>query len=1462
MLKKGKSKQDKKVQYLHKDSSFNIRDLVMRTPTSSSSKKPADLLNEQKQTKPIKQDVISKASPAAILKKENDKLADIIHELGSFDVSTIQRRSDPRMKVLVGQINDIIAKIFDRNSDEYDEYVIYSLDTLPITIGGSWHPLPEVQEGYRKGIQLAISKLTSLLAIQTKKCDAVATEKPTRRVVNEPSLNQIVTGKEKISLVNLRGKIKSRETVLFSQTEPTKGSNQISNPHNAGNDFSISTEKKLSLNNDFKLHQTKNIIDIDRKSIQGKSDDSDIRLSENLEEKLKKLEKTHVIKDAQSTSGEQKRNTLFEGSDRENDSLSSLVAKLNEIVTNEPEYTETGNNTPNNEKVLSLLENESLVIDSKSVDASFVEVIGLESSELDENEEVLVIDGDNILSSESNFIETLECGDIKQETGKLAEKDLYTDNIAGGKKRISLEELERRLREFDGEEIAEKDSQTDFEKDNSEEVLLIEDSNDIPEEMLEEIDLKTCSAQASKAQPSEQSVLDINGCTNPDKQLYEIADQDSPQDTINKEEMLMIECDSGLPEDVLDELQPKQTNLDKEKEQFNELETTNTVGLNSFAGSQQSDTNTAMIIDLISCAAQFTGRDENTIKEVILEDLEERMRDFIPFEPEQEYLIYIAEEKEAQTEEAISEERTDESAMTESGLRAMDDIQNSLGSYNAAEALSAIHCNEEIRLAEPVLKADIYESPKDAISEESSVQVLEGSHLPAGWDELYCQEVVNELAENGLCIEEDKELLGLTIPGEDAYKTCSDQILIKDIDGLPDYNFDTHLSAPVNLYCFEPRLEATNEDKDSERSLVESSEFAPESLTDLEEESFGDIYISLPDDTSEKTASFIKGDEPTSQIIEELREISVEVPVKLSEQTTCISEYVSDDQELLSINERIKLIDEELESCIEETFLTEINKMQEPVLPKPDINEKAAGVVSEVLDYQVSILGSAENLATEPLMTGNCDEISQYIENEELISTKRTELSFFDEVCNLTVQDSLQYNPVFELEDESEPADALKNVPGIDEPLPSEVFENHLKESEGIADLEHGVKESRSRDTILLEALEEMLSNLEMNTPEQDQIRPEPIIAQFTPPPNDDKIPVIESQNEPPQRAVLIKTTEERSNPFAMAGIGKEKTQAKTLCSDDLQKQIGELKYRIDDLKTFDIDSIDQRFDPRVRALGDTVNNTLADIFGRNTPLYWQHALPSLDSLPVVVGGPKLSPEELRGAYRRRINDAISKVNITIDILEAKLEKVENKRAQKKSPEPIIAQFTPPPNDDKIPVIESQNEPPQRAVLIKTTEERSNPFAMAGIGKEKTQAKTLCSDDLQKQIGELKYRIDDLKTFDIDSIDQRFDPRVRALGDTVNNTLADIFGRNTPLYWQHALPSLDSLPVVVGGPKLSPEELRGAYRRRINDAISKVNITIDILEAKLEKVENKGSSGHVLYFSPKTHKYNDIQSLR
>jgi hypothetical protein len=320
--------------------------------------------------------------------------------------------------------------------------------------------------------------------------------------------------------------------------------------------------------------------------------------------------------------------------------------------------------------------------------------------------------------------------------------------------------------------------------------------------------------------------------------------------------------------------------------------------------------------------------------------------------------------------------------------------------------------------------------------------------------------------------------------------------------------------------------------------------------------------------------------------------------------------------------------------------------------------------MSKELDDQADCAKTMEVLAADSVLAENSTEITENHGMDELTPSERRELGLLenDDVHVTVDQETLPQNAAFELTEERGSLGLLETNSLEDEPLTVEVFEKALKESAGDLIEEAGDDET-SRDSILLEALEEMLSNLETGASEESHVQSEILTPQNTPPTKDEEELVIENQKEPPKKAVLIKSTEERINPFAVTEIGKDRAYEKTLRADDLQAQIGELRYRIEDLRTFDIDSIEQRFDPRVRVLGDTVNGTLADIFGRNTPAYWQNALPSLDSLPVVVGGPKLSPEELRDAYRRRINDAISKVNITIGILEAKLSNLENRGA-------------------------------------------------------------------------------------------------------------------------------------------------------------------------------------------------------
>ncbi|HNS79699.1 MAG TPA: hypothetical protein PKM17_13710, partial [Syntrophorhabdus sp.] len=367
---------------------------------------------------------------------------------------------------------------------------------------------------------------------------------------------------------------------------------------------------------------------------------------------------------------------------------------------------------------------------------------------------------------------------------------------------------------------------------------------------------------------------------------------------------------------------------------------------------------------------------------------------------------------------------------------------------------------------------------------------------------------------------------------------------------------------------------------------------------------------------------------------------------------------------------------ETAEHHIVDSILMNVN---EELLVKPGTDESASDDISRIIESQITLPVAIKDLMNDSLMIKSDIEIPESLKLEEPFSPRGRE-----EYCTFDINDAfvpsipdttieIHNNALFE---------PLRHDLSDNEPLPCSIFEECIVCPDASANVECKVDENL-RETILLEALEKMLIDLESDVSEQSHVDFQPITTKCTPLPEEEKTTVLEPQKESPQETVLIKTPEERSNPFAMTGMGREKTNAKMICADDLQVQIGELRYRIDDLRTFDIDSIDQRFDPRVRALGDTVNNTIADIFGRNTPSYWQHALPSLDSLPVVVGGPKLSPEELRGAYRKRINEAIAKVNVTISMLETKLGKVKDKGVNKEHFQPITTKCTPLPEEEK-----------------------------------------------------------------------------------------------------------------------------------------------------------------------------------
>jgi len=123
----------------------------------------------------------------------------------------------------------------------------------------------------------------------------------------------------------------------------------------------------------------------------------------------------------------------------------------------------------------------------------------------------------------------------------------------------------------------------------------------------------------------------------------------------------------------------------------------------------------------------------------------------------------------------------------------------------------------------------------------------------------------------------------------------------------------------------------------------------------------------------------------------------------------------------------------------------------------------------------------------------------------------------------------------------------------------------------------------------------------------------------------------------------------------------------------------------------------------------------------------------------------------------------------------------------------------------------------------------------------KPLSKVLSADDLRTGIPKLNRRIEELSAFDVAIIAGRSDPKVSALVSKINSTLSDIFVRDTPEYKDHSIWSLDTLPIILGGPKYPVNEVRDAYQKGIDNSIIKLTSLRETLEEKLEDIESDKS---------------------
>ncbi len=100
-----------------------------------------------------------------------------INDLSKFDVKTIAERFDSRTQALQVKLNSTLADIFGRDTPEYRDHSIRSLDTLPLIVGDRSHPINVVRDAYQKGINDSITKLTSLRETLNEKLEDIENDK-------------------------------------------------------------------------------------------------------------------------------------------------------------------------------------------------------------------------------------------------------------------------------------------------------------------------------------------------------------------------------------------------------------------------------------------------------------------------------------------------------------------------------------------------------------------------------------------------------------------------------------------------------------------------------------------------------------------------------------------------------------------------------------------------------------------------------------------------------------------------------------------------------------------------------------------------------------------------------------------------------------------------------------------------------------------------------------------------------------------------------------------------------------------------------------------------------------------------------------------------------------------------------------------------------------------------------------
>ena len=119
---------------------------------------------------------------------------------------------------------------------------------------------------------------------------------------------------------------------------------------------------------------------------------------------------------------------------------------------------------------------------------------------------------------------------------------------------------------------------------------------------------------------------------------------------------------------------------------------------------------------------------------------------------------------------------------------------------------------------------------------------------------------------------------------------------------------------------------------------------------------------------------------------------------------------------------------------------------------------------------------------------------------------------------------------------------------------------------------------------------------------------------------------------------------------------------------------------------------------------------------------------------------------------------------------------------------------------------------------------RSNPV--------QPQPANITPEQMKVAIPILKQRIEELNKIDINTIQERGEPRFDALEQKIDSTLVDIFGNNSTEYIRFSIDRLDTASInFMHGTPLN--EVREGYNRGIEQAKSNLKTIIELFEEKI-----------------------------